>query len=427
MALLHPFQIMCKPVSGRCNLACEYCYYLDKPDLLYDGDVKPMTLDVLESYTRQYIKCQPFHVEFGWQGGEPTLAGLDFFRAAVEFQNKYKRPTQQVNNALQTNGTTLTPEWCEFLRENNFLVGISLDGPPQWHDHFRLDHKGEGSFHRAWNGVELCREHGVEFNVLITLNSQNAPHAGEIYRYFSNRGIEYVQFIPILERHPDGTPTDFSCTPEQYGDFLCETFELWATRDVGGISERLIDSVLHTMLNGRATLCCYSKRCANAHILEPNGDLYACDHFVFPEWKIGNILETPLRKLVQDPKLDEFAKLKSDLPEACIDCEFVKYCSGGCPKHHRPEIGTDPTRYNHFCSGLKRFFKMAVPVLEQMVPYPQRGQTPPTAAELMNLKPAKAVQQAAATNDEPSRNRPCPCGSGLKYKRCCGKNDDAPK
>lgn len=452
-----PFSIMCKPVCGMCNLDCKYCYYTMKPHELYPGEHKFLMSDeVLDAYVSQYIQAQPIRCEFGWQGGEPTLAGLDFFRKVVELQRKYQKPGQTITNSLQTNGTLLDDDWAKFLADENFLVGISLDGPPQWHDKFRRDHNDKPTYHKAWRGVELCKKYGVEFNILVTLNSMNAPHASDIYRYFVNKGIEYVQFIPILERKPDGTPTEFSCRPEQFAKFMLEVFDLWASRDVGVISERLIDSVLHTLIFGRASTCCYAERCANAHIVEWNGDFYACDHFVQSKWKIGNILETPISELAMHPKLDEFAKLKTELPAKCTECEFVNFCFGGCPKHH-VQIGTDPERYNYFCEGLKEFFAKAVPILKKMAPYIARGETPPAiCSQTGNTKPPKRqsgmpTREAAAalqaqqqfqnqmqppaqggqTGSEtgnysapvkPGRNDPCPCGSGRKFKKCCGKD-----
>jgi uncharacterized protein len=429
-----PFNIMCKPVCGTCNLDCSYCYYTMKPRELYPDETKfKMTDEVLEAYTRQYLEAMPVRCEFGWQGGEPTLAGMDFFQRAVELQREHANENHTISNALQTNGTLLDDRWCEFLAANNFLVGLSLDGPPQWHDSFRRDRAGQPSFHRAWAGVERMRKWGVEFNVLVTLNSVNAPHAGDIYRYFANRGIRYVQFIPILERDEQGRAREFSCTGEQFGRFMLDVFNIWASRDVGRISERFIDNVLHKIIYGKASMCCYSERCANAHVLEFNGDLYACDHFVYPEWKIGNIMERPLSELVTDPRLEEFARLKTEVPSACRDCEFFDFCEAGCPKHHVP-IGTDTDRINWFCSGLKMFFREALPELRRMADYIERGEIPPMKA------PAAATSEDAArrarfqagpapdapqpmkaqTGRPPGRNDPCPCGSGRKFKRCCG-------
>lgn len=420
--IIRPFHIMAKPVCGVCNLDCAYCYYTMKPRDLYPSVRRFMMPDeVLDAYVRQYMEAMPVQVEFGWQGGEPLLAGKAFFRKAVELQRAYGREGQTVANALQTNGTLLDDEWCELLAEHKFLVGLSLDGPPQWHDAFRRDPAGNPTFHRAWAGLERLRAHGVEFNLLVTLNSANAPHAGDIYRYFTNHGIRYVQFIPILERTPDGRPTDFSCTAEQLGRFLLDVFAIWSRRDVGKVSERLIDNVLHQILFGKASMCCYAERCANAHVLEFNGDLYVCDHFVFPQWRIGNLLERPLADLVRDPMLETFAALKTDLPAACRDCEFLEFCRGGCPKHHVPLYG-GPDRVNHFCEGYKMFFREALPELRRIAEYVRHGRVPPPkdAAPMKAEAPAGRASVPGA-GKPPGRNDPCPCRSGKKYKNCCGR------
>jgi uncharacterized protein len=410
--MTHPFNIMAKPVCGECNLDCSYCYYTQKLRELYPDVKHPrMSDEVLESYTRQYLQSQPQCV-FGWQGGEPLLAGLEFFQRAVALQKQYCRPGQVVENALQTNGTLLDDEWCRFLAEEKFLIGISIDGPGQWHDKYRRDHAGKATFHKAWAGLELLRKHGVEYNVLVTLNRANAPHAGDIYRYFVNRGIGYLQFIPILERNPDGTATEFSCTPEQLGRFLLDIFEVWSKHDVGKVSVRLIDNVIHTLLYGRASQCSFSQSCANAHVLEFNGDVYACDHFVYPRWLLGNLLETPLVELVQSETLQEFSRLKTDLPNLCRDCEYLPFCYGGCPKHHMPLYG-GPERVNYFCEGYKQFFTQALPELRKIAKQIQHNQTLP-AQQSPSSKPAATARTAG-------RNDPCPCGSGRKYKHCCGK------
>ena len=437
--VIQPFNIMCKPVCGVCNLDCRYCYYTMKPRELYPDTKKfHMTDEVLESYIRQYLDAMPVHCDLGWQGGEPLLAGKEFFRKAVALQKRYGRDGQEIANALQTNGTLLDDEWCEFLAEHKFLVGISLDGPPQWHDHYRKDRQGGTTFHRAWRGVELLRKHGVEYNVLVTLNSVNAPHAGDIYRYFVHRGIRYLQFIPILERDREGNILPFSCTAEQFGRFNLDVLELWAARDVGKVSERFIDNMLHKIIFDKASMCCYSDRCANAHVLEFNGDLYACDHFVFKEWLIGNIMDRPLAELVTDPRLEEFAALKTAVPDKCADCEFFDFCKAGCPKHHVP-IGTDADRVNWFCEGYKAYFREALPELRRIAEYVKRGQLPPMAGaaapgptrqaaerrEAFEAGPAPDAPMPAkppVQRKPPGRNDPCPCGSGLKYKKCCGRN-----
>jgi len=415
--ILQPFHIMCKPVCGTCNLACRYCYYTMKPDELYPGVPRLRMSDaVLAGYVRQYLDAMPVRCEFGWQGGEPLLAGKDFFRKAVAFQKEFGRPGQVVSNGLQTNGTLLDDEWCEFLAENRFLVGVSLDGPAQVHDVNRVDHEGRPTWHRAWAGVERLKKHRVEFNVLVTINSANAPHAGNVYRYFVNRGIQYIQFIPILERRP-GTdePTDFSCTAEALGRWMLEVFEQWAARDVGRVSVRFIDDALHALVHRRASTCVHSERCAAAHIVEWNGDVYACDHFVYRQWRLGNLMETPLVEILKGPRLEEFAALKTDRPQACRECEYLRLCWAGCPKHHRP-IGTSPERVNHFCEGYRMFYASALPELERIAAHIRRGEAPPRRGEAAPARPS-----AGPADRKVGRNDPCPCGSGRKYKNCCGR------
>jgi uncharacterized protein len=432
--VVQPFHIMCKPVCGTCNLDCRYCYYTMKPRELYPETTRfMMTDEILASYSRQYLEAMPVRCEFGWQGGEPLLAGKDFFRRAVEYQKRFGRSGQTVSNGLQTNGTLLDDEWCAFLAASKFLVGVSLDGPADVHDANRRDRQGNPTWARAWAGVELLRKHKAEFNVLVTLNSANAPHAGNIYRFFVNRDVRYLQFIQILERQP-GTdePTDFSCTPDQLGRWMLDVFRQWAARDVGRVSVRFIDDALHAILYGRSSTCVHSERCAAAYVLEHNGDLYACDHFVYKEWLLGNIMATPMVDLLKSPRLEEFAALKTDLPLACRDCEFLAFCRGGCPKHHRP-IGTDAARVNHFCEGYKRFFREALPELRRIAEYIRRGELPPTpgdaarqavaqaAPRLSGVPAASSAGAGRAASGKPGRNDPCPCGSGRKYKRCCGR------
>ena len=416
--MVRPFHIMVKPVCGVCNLACGYCYYRHKPRELYPAEKTfRMAPEVLDAFTRQYLEALPERAEIGWQGGEPLLAGREFFQRAVEAQKQHARPGQTIANAIQTNGTLLDEAWCEFLLENKFLVGLSLDGPPQWHDAYRRDGSGGGSFDRAWAGLELLRKRGVEFNVLVTLHAGNVSHGGDLYRYFVNRGERYLQFIPILERTASGAPAEFSCTPQQYGRFLLEVFELWSARDVGKVSERFIDSVLHKLIFGTSAICCQSDRCANAFVLEYNGDLYACDHFVYERWLLGNILQRPLVELVTDPMVEEFSRLKTDLPSACRGCEFLEFCNGGCPKHHVPLYGR-PERTNYFCEAYKSFFRAALPELRRLAEYFRRGEQAPPR----NPTPVPPAGSAPSASARPHRNAPCPCGSGRKFKNCCGKS-----
>jgi uncharacterized protein len=428
--MVRPFNIMAKPVSGVCNLDCRYCYYSHKPQDIYAGAEKfLMADDILASYTRQYMEAMPEHCEFSWQGGEPLLAGKDFYQKALAFQKQFARPNQVVANALQTNATLLDDQWCEFFREHNFLIGVSLDGPQRVHDRFRMDQDGNPTWHRAMAGLDLLAKHRVEFNILATLNSANAGLGGDLYRFFVNRGVRYLQFIPVLERQADGLPTLHSCTAAQYGRFLIETWDQWLSRDIGKVSERFIDSALHVLVHGQASICCYARQCANAHVLEFNGDLYACDHFVFERWRLGNIMDSQLAELIQGKRLEEFAQLKQATPDACRQCEYLPLCNGGCPKHHFP-IGADPARVNHFCQSYKTFFKHALGDLERTADYIRRGQMPPCPKTKVGPAKAPGAQSPALASvsataargaKPPGRNAPCFCGSGLKYKNCCGR------
>jgi len=356
---LPPFTVMTKPVCGVCNLDCGYCYYTPKTEL-YPGVKRfQMTPEALEEFLRQYLQARPREAVISWQGGEPLLAGLDFFRLARDLVEKYRLPGQRVEWSIQTNGTLLDEDWCSFFAENRYLVGISIDGPPEVHDHFRKDHAGNGSFEKAWRGLELLRKHGVDFNALVTLNSNNVKLGADLYRFFVEKGVEWIQFIPILEKDESGRPLPFSCPPVEFGKFLSEVFDTWVLNDVGRVSVRIFESIVSLLVQRVPTVCVYSRRCANAYVLEWNGDLYACDHFVVPEWRLGNVLETPLVELVTSQKVEEFARLKTELPEPCGECPYLPICNGGCPKHHLP--GGEGGKVNYFCEGYRLFFEHSLP------------------------------------------------------------------
>ncbi len=410
---------MVKPVCGVCNLSCGYCYYKDKPRELYPAETRfQMTPEALESFTRQYMALHPERAEFGWQGGEPMLAGREFYRRAVELQRQFGRPGQTVANALQTNGTLLDEAWCDLLAEHRFLVGLSLDGPPPWQDAFRKDAAGAGSFARAWKGLELLRARGVEFNVLVTLHRANVPHAADLYRYFVNRGVRYVQFIPILERDAAGRPAEFSCTPQQYGRFLVEVFRLWRARDVGRVSERFIDSVLHQLLFGSPASCCQAPRCANAFVLEYNGDLYACDHFVAPDYRLGNILEMPLAAMVGSERQRRFGLAKREaLPRYCLTCPARSLCHGGCPKDRLLATPDGEPGLNYLCEGYRAFHTHSERAMQFMAGELCAGR-PPANVMLYLAQDESAREERFG---RARRNDPCPCGSGRKFKQCHGR------
>ena len=413
MPSIEPFNIMIKPVCSTCNLDCLYCYYKTKSRDLYGNKPELRMSDaLLEELTIQYLRTMPQSCAFNWQGGEPLIAGLDFFRTAVKLQKKHALPGQLISNNIQTNGTLLTEEWCSFFKENNFLVGISIDGPATYHDKFRRDAGGKATFATAWSGLELLRKNNIEFNVLVTLNSANTSKGAEVYRFLVNRGVKYIQFIPIIERNPDGTIADFSCPPDDLEKCLVDIYSSWKEHDIGKVSVGYIDDLLHYLFYNRSPICCNSQKCANAYVVEWNGDLFACDHFVFKEWLIGNITTDPLERLLKSPVLEKFARLKTDLPEECRTCEYLQYCNGGCPKHHVP-IGTDPARVNYFCKAYKTFYAATLTELKHLA----------KTARSNNEHREILAQQSGPRHpdDKIGRNDPCPCGSGRKYKLCCGK------
>jgi len=427
------YQVMLKPISAHCNLQCTYCYYLRVLEMYPHQAVRRIRDDVLESFVRQYLDRPDAVVNFMFQGGEPMLMGLDFFRKVLELQRRYARPDQHVTNALQTNGTLLDEQWCDFLARHNFLVGISIDGDRMVHDAYRRDAHGRGSFDRVMRGLNLLQKHGVEYNVLVLLNDRNSRDPTATYRFLVNRGVRFIQFIPCLERNPDtGQIEPYSLPPEAYGRLLCETFDLWRSRDVGQVFVQIFENTLQAHLGLAPSLCVQAPRCGHQLVLEFNGDLYACDHYVYPSHRLGNILETPMDELAASPKQQAFGAAKADLPEVCRQCEFRFACHGGCPKHR---IATSPEGepgLNYFCPAYKAFFAHSAATFRAMAEALRAGRqaadalTPPQAGAAHHQDaPATAGRSTTASsprrpaNHRPGRNDPCPCGSGRKYKNCC--------
>ena len=429
---------MTKPNGPRCNLDCAYCYYLEK-ERLYPGTKKFRMPDaVLETYIRDYIAAQAktpeLDIWFSWQGGEPTLLGVDFFRRAVELQKKYRAPGRTIRNALQTNGTLLDAEWAAFLKENRFLVGVSIDGPRELHDRYRIDRAERPTFDKVMAAVELLKEHKVDFNALVVVQRQNAKKPREVYRFLKSIGIEYMQFIPIVERTTDGETlagapqvdeegaayrvTPWSALPKDYGTFLCRVFDEWIKEDVGRIFVQFFDVQLGLWAGGPAGLCWFAETCGQGLALEHNGDLFACDHYVYPEYRLGNILETPMETLATSPFQEKFGNDKRDsLPRQCRECDYRFACNGGCPKHRFLATKDGEPGLNYFCESYMRFFEHAAPYMRTM------------ADLLLNDRPPAAVMEMARQHRETvssrkptvGRNDPCPCGSGKKFKNCCGR------
>jgi uncharacterized protein len=369
MRLMAPpsFSVMAKPRGAICNLDCDYCYFLSK-ELLYPGSRFRMAVDLLDEYTRQYIEAQRVNeVTFTWQGGEPTLMGLPFFKKALELQQKHRRPGMLIHNSIQTNGTLLNEDWAAFFKENDFLVGISLDGPAALHDFYRRDKGGHPTFDRVMAGVKLLQARQVEFNILTTVNAANVEHPLAVYRFLRDTvGAQFIQFIPIVElenetgsaEQKEAAISSRSITGEQYGRFLIAIFDEWLSRDVGRVFVQMFDVALNAWLGRPAGLCVFERTCGRGLALEHNGDIYSCDHFVDPKYKLGNIRETHMVKLAGSEKQRQFALAKRDtLPRYCRECPVLFACNGGCPKDRVLNTPDGEPGLNYLCDGYKRFFQ----------------------------------------------------------------------
>jgi len=395
---------MAKPTGARCNLDCAYCFFLKK-DQLYPGSTFRMTDEVMEKYIRQTIAAhQTQQVTIAWQGGEPTLMGLDFFRRAVDIEMDALRPGMTVENTLQTNGILLDDEWCQFLHEKRFLVGLSIDGPREMHDAYRRDKAGQSVFDQVVNAVRLMQKHKVEFNILCTINAVNSQHPLEVYKFFRDElGAQYIQFIPIVERvEPKGSDqgsvisdpspagdegvriTDRSVQPVQYGRFLIEIFDEWVKRDVGQTYVLFFDGVLASYVQGRSSVCVLQPTCGEGVALEHNGDVYSCDHFVEPKHLLGNINNTALGQLVSTVKQLRFGLAKStSLPQTCRECRFLFTCHGECPKNRVLTTPDGEPNLNWLCAGLKEFFAHTEKPMKEMSALLKSGHY---ADEIMNKK-----------------------------------------
>lgn len=374
------FQVVLKPRGPICNLGCTYCFYLRKRDL-YERDTRfRMPDEVLESFTRQYIEAQHVpQVTFIWQGGEPTLMGLNFFRKAIAIQDKYRRPGVQIVNALQTNGVLLDDEWCRFLKEHRFLVGLSLDGPRHLHDVYRVDKAGQPTFDKVYRVLKRLQEHGVDYNILCVVNRVNGGHPLKVYRFFKGEGVQFIQFIPAVERTPDGSVTDWTIRPQQWGRFLCTVFDEWVQNDVGRVFVQQFDVALEAWVGLESSLCVHARTCGTCLAMEHNGDLFSCDHFVDPEHRLGNILEMPLAELVAAPSQHRFGWNKYDaLPRLCRECPVLFACNGGCPKDRFTKAPDGEPGLNYLCTGYKKFFTHIDPCMRRMAAVLRHGR--PSAA-----------------------------------------------
>ena len=375
-----PLYVMLKPAGAHCNLACKYCYYLEKNKLYPTVQRHLMSDEMLEQFTREYIEAQTMNqVLFTWHGGEPLLRSLDFYRKAISLQKKYAGG-RHIDNVIQTNGTLLTDEWCEFFAQNHWLVGISIDGPQPDHDHYRLTAAGKPSWKKVMQGIKLLKKHGVEWNAMAVVNAYNANHPLEFYRFFKENGCQFLQFTPIVERltrHEDGRTlasladkdeislSEASVAPEQWGYFLCAIFDEWVRKDVGKIFVEIFDCTLANWMGISPGICAYSKECGHAGVMEHNGDVYSCDHFVFPEYKLGNIRDHSLIDMLYGEQQQEFSRLKhSSLPRQCKECDMEFACHGECPKNRFMKDKYGDSGLNYLCPGYYHYYQHVAPYMD---------------------------------------------------------------
>ncbi|MCE1246251.1 MAG: anaerobic sulfatase maturase [Firmicutes bacterium] len=389
------FHVMAKPTGSRCNLHCDYCFFLEK-EKLYPGSSFRMPDEVHEAYISQLFQSQRGpEVTVAWQGGEPTLMGIDFFRRSVELQKKYAKLNSRVENTFQTNGILLDDEWCRFFRENNFLVGLSLDGPGKYHNKYRKDKSGKGTFDKVFRALQLLRRHKVEFNILCAVSRANVDHPLEVYRFFRDEaGVEYVQFIPIVERAGEkdrqkgNVVTERTVKPEAWGKFLKAVFDEWVGKDVGKMFVPNFDGILAGWLGMAGTICIFGPQCGLSMVMEHNGDVYSCDHFVEPDYCLGNILQTSMTELIITQKQKKFRKDKWDtLPGFCRKCDYLFVCNGECPKNRFVDSPDGEPGMNWLCGGYKAFYEHAEPEMKIMAGLLRQGRP---ADEIMKLcKPEK--------------------------------------
>jgi len=393
-----PFHVMTKPIGPICNLDCTYCYYLHKEELYPDSKWK-MGDDCLESYIRQYIDAQPANtpeVTFAWQGGEPTLLGIDFFERCVQIQQQCARPGMKIANTLQTNGVLLDDDWCRFFLKNGFLIGLSIDGPAALHDAYRVDHQGSGSHAKVIAALRKLKKFGVEFNALVVVNRINGNEGTRIYRYLRDAGCRYLQFIPAVEqsgvgRHAEREPptscrptpyenaadavSSRSVLPEQFGQFLIDVFDEWIQQDVGRVFVQIFDMALSAWVGVEPSLCVFRQTCGRALALEHNGDVYSCDHFVEPAHLLGNLNVVPLEELVNSGQQQAFGDAKqTTLPRYCLDCEVRHVCNGECPKNRFLATPDGEAGLNYLCAGYRAFFNHVAGPMERMAALVKSGQ-----------------------------------------------------
>jgi uncharacterized protein len=409
------FQVFVKPAGPVCNLDCHYCYYLKKEHLYPKGESFRMADDVLEQYIVQHIEACPDEViRFSWHGGEPTVLGLDYFRKIVALQRKCQPSGRRIANGMQTNGTLLDEEWCRFLAAEGFAVGLSLDGPAEFHDRYRVTKDHRPTYEKTMRAYELLRGHQVNCDILCVVNAHNVRRPAEVYRLFKQIEAPYVSFLPLVEpqRGAEGGVSSLTVPAEAWGAFLCTIFDEWVSRDIGRMKVQIFEEAARTAFGQEHSLCIFRPTCGDIPVVEHNGDFFSCDHFVDAEHRLGNIRQTPLVDLLDSPAQRAFGQAKLEtLPRYCRVCEVRAMCNGECPKNRFRRTPDGQAGLNYLCAGYKRFFTHCRPFVSEVAAQWRRQR-------LEEQRPTPPVANTRTSN-APGRNDPCPCGSGLKYKKCC--------
>ncbi len=402
---------MVKPVNGRCNLNCTYCYYRPIPEIV--NEAPRLGFGELERFIRDYLEISTVSPTMVWQGGEPLLAGIEFYERAIELQKKYNKASVPVTNVIQSNGTLVTEEWAEFFSRNRFLVGVSVDGPPEVHNRYRRD--AQGTHDRAMNAIMLLRKMRVDFNVLVAVTDANVRYASEVYDFFRGERINFIEIIPVAELGSNNTMKPYSITPRQYGDFLVELFEVWIGDNPQKTHIRLLDNVVRSFFGIEPEYCIFRDTCYNVLTLEANGSLYPCDFYVSREWMLGNIRECRAASALNSKKWVSFKRLVQSYRQECHECRWFSICKGGCTKYRSPGFMSHAKGGNYFCESLRMIFEKVESEWENFSAKLQSSLRKKYGVPEMPLR-AEAPPEAAPVV---GRNDPCPCGSGKKFKHCC--------
>ncbi|MFC1564813.1 anaerobic sulfatase maturase [candidate division KSB1 bacterium] len=409
------FQVFVKPTGSICNLDCSYCYYLEKENLYPEADSFRMSEGVLEEYIKQHIEIYPGAIiRFSWHGGEPTILGLDYFRNIIRIQKKYKPDGKYIYNGIQTNGILLDEEWCRFLMDEGFFVGISIDGPKGLHDKYRVSKGNRSSFEQTMRGYGLLKEYGINRDLLCVVNAQNVQYPKEVYNYFREIGAEYITFLPLVEYYPnvENGVSVRTVPADLLGKFLCTVFDEWIEHDIGKIKIQIFEEAARTAFGQDHSLCIFRKTCGDVPVVEHNGDFYSCDHYVNQEHLLGNITERQLAEMIEDQQQRAFGNVKlNTLPRYCRECFVLDMCNGECPKNRFIKTPDGEVGLNYLCAGYKMFFKHCEPFITELSSVWRN-----TAQDQRTLQPDGDTGRFISRT---RRNDPCPCGSGKKYKHCC--------